>query len=344
MTPLHHNTVHVVVFAGLVHYLERHGYSLEAFRRLSGVDADVSGDPDARVPVETMVQSWQAALELTRDPALGFAVGADYSSHAHGVLGHLISHSDDLGAALRVLCRFQMLLSGGNPIELVETKNDANIVLHADDPNPITWPTVVERIFASIVTLAKNEAIGRFTLTRVEFDFEEPAYAAAYRKFLGAPCEFGARECRLVFPKVHLGLAMRHRHPTLHTLLSREVETMHGDLRAKSETISAKLAQTLPSLLDRGLIAARSAAAALSVSERTLHRRLAREGTTYLELLDKTRLDRALRLMPLPNISLEEIALACGFLESSGFYRAFQRWTGTAPRAYRKNRMAQSEN
>jgi AraC-like DNA-binding protein len=42
------------------------------------------------------------------------------------------------------------------------------------------------------------------------------------------------------------------------------------------------------SLLDRGVISVRDAAEALNLSERTLHRRLALEGATYLKLLDQS--------------------------------------------------------
>jgi AraC-like DNA-binding protein len=74
------------------------------------------------------------------------------------------------------------------------------------------------------------------------------------------------------------------------------------------------------------------------MSVRTLHRRLLAEHTSYLELLDQARYERAIRLMEAPGVSLEEIAFACGFLDGSGFFRAFKRWTGLAPRAYRQSK------
>lgn len=88
------------------------------------------------------------------------------------------------------------------------------------------------------------------------------------------------------------------------------------------------------------MISVQDAAEALSLSPRTLHRRLSREGATYLQLLDKARFERSMRLMDAPDVSLEEIALACGFLDNSGFYRGFKRWTGMAPRSYRQSRGA----
>jgi AraC-like DNA-binding protein len=337
MTSVYRDSVHGVVLSGLTRYLERNGYSLDEFRRLSGVGAEESNDPDARVPIETMVRSWKAALGLTENPALGLAVGADYSSISHGILGHLVSHSDTLGDALRVLCRYQRLLSGGDFLELAEDRGEASLTYHADDPDPELWPTVVERAFASIVTVATSEAMGRFALRAAEFDYPKPRHSSAYSALFAAPCRFGAPKSRLIFPRSHLGLRMRNRHSSLHAVLSREVEATHPGLVEDRRATRARLWNTLPSLLDRGAVSVGDASKALGLSERTLHRRLSLEGATYSELLDKARFERSIRLMAAPDASIEEIAMDCGFLDNSGFYRALKRWTGMTPRAYRRH-------
>ena len=340
MSSDYRNSVHVVVFSALVRYLERSGYSVEAFSRLSGVSTEAPRDPDARVPVETMLRSWKAAMDMTKDPALGLAIGADYSSGAHGVVGHLIAHSETLGDALKVLCRYQILLSGDKSIELRENRGEANLIFKSDDPNPAIWPTVVERTFASVLAVARGEAMGSFSLGAAEFDYPEPAHAAAYRKYFSAPCRFGAGVSRLIFASSHLALRMRNRHSALHSLLAKEAEATHRNLVDEKHATTAKLWSMLPNLLDRGGISVQDAAEALNLSPRTLHRRLSLEGATYLQLLDKARFERSMRLMAAPDISLEEIALACGFLDNSGFYRGFKRWTGMAPRSYRQSRGA----
>jgi AraC-like DNA-binding protein len=338
VTSADRNSVHVGIFSALIGYLERHGHSAATFHRLSGFEAKTPADPDARIPVDMMKRSLVAALEMTGDPALGLAVGADYSSNSLGVLGHLIAHAETWGNALRVLCRYFILVSDWQRIELKESSGEASVIVSTEDPDPAIWPMVVERTFASILSVAKSEVAGPFSLVRAEFDYPAPPHAAAYRKFLGAPCKFGAKDCRLIFSRSHLELPMRNRHSALHALLAREAETAHKNLVEEKNVITAKLWQALPKLLDRGVISVQEAAEALNLSARTLHRRLSLEGATYLELLDKARFERSLRLMTAPDISLEEIALACGFLDNSGFYRGFKRWTGMAPRAYRQSR------
>jgi AraC-like DNA-binding protein len=128
---------------------------------------------------------------------------------------------------------------------------------------------------------------------------------------------------------------MRNRHSSLRAILSREVEAAHPGLVEDNRGTTTRLRNALPSLLDRGAISAGDASKALRLSERTLHRRLSVEGVTYSALLDGARFERSRRLMASPDLSIEEIAMACGFLDNSGFYRAFRRWTGLTPRAYR---------
>jgi len=334
----YNNSVHIGALSDLTRYLERSGHSIDAFQRLSGIKREAQMDPDQRMPIETIKKCWKIALEMTGDPALALAIGANYSSSSHGILGHLIAHSDTLGDALRVYCRYIILLSGGLRIEIKELLREAVVILETEEPDPVIWPRVVERTFAAMLAVAKTEVIGDFSLDRVELDYPEPTYGAAYQKHFGVKCCFKAKASRLVFPLNHLGLRMRHRHSSLQSLLAREVESTYRKLVAENGATTATIWNALPRLLDQGLISAQSAAEAVNLSVRTLHRRLLSERTSYLALLDKARCERALRLMEAPGISIEEIAFACGFLDGSGFFRAFKRWTGMAPRAYRQSK------
>jgi len=73
----------------------------------------------------------------------------------------------------------------------------------------------------------------------------------------------------------------------------------------------------------------------LGVSERTLHRRLAAEGTSYRELIESARKAAALRYLEQPR-SLEEVADLLGYASTQSFQRAFRRWTGTSPGSYQR--------
>ena len=80
-------------------------------------------------------------------------------------------------------------------------------------------------------------------------------------------------------------------------------------------------------------------AAELHVGARTLQRRLADEGTSFTDVVDETPRDIAPELLD-GDATLDRIAAAVGFLDSSVLVRAFRRWTGRTPRAHRADARA----
>lgn len=77
----------------------------------------------------------------------------------------------------------------------------------------------------------------------------------------------------------------------------------------------------------------------LFMSTRTLKRRLQERGLSFQRLLDQTRHDEALRLLQNPLLSVEAIAPQLGYSSSANFTRAFRKWTGSPPGAFRQGRV-----
>ena len=73
----------------------------------------------------------------------------------------------------------------------------------------------------------------------------------------------------------------------------------------------------------------------LSMSERTLQRRLEQESTSFHQLLDETRRALAERQLGRLHLSLAEAAYLLGFADQSSFFRACKRWFGVPPGQYR---------
>lgn len=69
---------------------------------------------------------------------------------------------------------------------------------------------------------------------------------------------------------------------------------------------------------------------------RTLQRRLAAAGLTYSRLVDEVRFERARLLLVEPGVGISNIAAALGYADPAHFTRAFTRWAGVAPQAYRR--------
>ena len=76
-----------------------------------------------------------------------------------------------------------------------------------------------------------------------------------------------------------------------------------------------------------------STCAELGLSERTLRRRLAEQGTSYRQLLDEVRSALAAELLTTrSSLPLEVIASRLGYSSSTAFIHAHRRWTGRPPR------------
>jgi AraC-like DNA-binding protein len=76
-------------------------------------------------------------------------------------------------------------------------------------------------------------------------------------------------------------------------------------------------------------------AASMHMSERTLRRRLADEGTSYTELSAEIRKNRAIDLLQSSCFSIEQISLMLGYKDHPHFYRAFKSWSGVNPCSFR---------
>jgi len=74
----------------------------------------------------------------------------------------------------------------------------------------------------------------------------------------------------------------------------------------------------------------------LGIPVRTLQRRLREHGQSYSQLVDAVRMEHARRLLREPGAHVNEVAKALGYADPSSFSRAFRRWTGMAPRGYRR--------
>ena len=76
-------------------------------------------------------------------------------------------------------------------------------------------------------------------------------------------------------------------------------------------------------------------ASKLSVSSKTLERRLGERDESFSALSDTIRQDLAKQYLKDTDFRLEQIAYLTGYSEPAALVRAFRRWTGTTPMQFR---------
>ena len=102
----------------------------------------------------------------------------------------------------------------------------------------------------------------------------------------------------------------------------------------KHDTVSL-VRKVVAETLVNGDLNKQSIAEAISLSTRTLQRRLEEQGSSVKEIIDDTRHQMALEYLAQKSHSIKEISFHLGFSDSSNFSRAFKRWEGKTPKQYR---------
>ena len=107
-------------------------------------------------------------------------------------------------------------------------------------------------------------------------------------------------------------------------------ETLARQRRAKS-SFTTRVENAIAPLLPHGTARAASIAAEFGMSDRTFARRLAEEGHTFSQLLDRLRLELARRYLVDDRLAISKVAWLLGYKEAGAFSHAFRRWTGKSP-------------
>lgn len=305
----------------------------EALERL-GVHGVESTPPSAKVEWHEVCATVERALAATADPTLPLRLGVAMSTWALPTLGLVLMSAPTLRHLFGALGRFAPLVLSDLRFELLELGDDARV--HFSPPSA---PATVERATVEIILAFSAHCAGELCsptsrgIRRAFVRFEPPPHEGSYRPLLGFPVLFSAQHNGYVFDRHELDVPLPAGDPALFTILCARAE---GALRVEQQP--SELALEVKQLLresDLGAADRAEIARRLELSESSLQRRLHAQGTSLTELLDQVRREIALEQMERGQLSMKQLAERLGFSEPSPFYRAFRRWTGETPQAYR---------
>lgn len=175
----------------------------------------------------------------------------------------------------------------------------------------------------------------RVPLRQVDFRCGPPEHGADYRLFFGAPVRFHAPVSRLAFDAAFLTLPSIRNERALREFLRRAP----ANILVRYRHDAGLAARVRGRLRDRPAPAwptFEELARQMRLPASTLRRRLAEEGQSYRDIKDELRRARAEDLLLGGSRAVAEIAAELGFSEPSAFHRAFRKWTGLSPGAFRR--------
>lgn len=311
---------------------ERHGVDTVPLLRGAQIPPLLLGDDRARVTAPQFARLFRELYRATQDEFLGLGSAVSrpgtFAMMCQAALG-----CRDLGAAVERGTTFYGLFPGGPDLALERRGGDAVFGVR----NDLEQDYFLAECLVIIWHRLCSWLIGRrIPLRWAEFGHPPPPHKDEYELLFGCPVRFGAERTGAGFDPHWLDAPLVRDEDALDEMLRRapfELLSRREYGTTVAEQVRRVLARALrssPRLPSLGEIAAR-----LAVSPATLRRRLAQESTSYQQLKDAVRRDAAIAGLVEGHEPIAELAARLGFSEDTAFHRAFRRWTGTTPGAYR---------
>jgi AraC-like DNA-binding protein len=308
------------------------GLDVEAALQRAGISSQLIANDATRVTRQQATALVQALWTATDDELAGFGPKpVPRGTFRMMTLG--VIHTADLRAALRRLVDFARIAAG---FEAIELSDDAGYTRLSLDPGARTGTDqIVVDIILSVVHRFAGWLIGeRIELSGVELPGPAPSYASDYLLIYGTAPVFGAATAAMEFDVRYLGAPVIRTERELFAFL----HTSPNELLFRDDynpSTSSRVRTILERSSGDDATSAGAVAARLSISTQHLRRLLREEGTTFREIREELLRDEAISSLVGGRESVEELSARLGFSEPSAFRRAFRRWTGSPPGAYR---------
>ncbi len=285
-----------------------------------------------RVPVKIIAELWDDAFELIESPCFGLDSYKYWHPSYMGALGYAWLSSTTLREGFLRLSRFISILTNTGQINVKEDNTDFTISF--DYGQLGINPARSDNALSIILHMCRINCQEALNPSRVTFTHSEPSCAGDYFAYFKANIYFDEPFDSLSFPLEIIDTVLPGANKQLAQLNDqvmlqylKEI-TVDGQKNGLEEQVKAIIVSKLPS----GIVTAQMVADELTMSYRSLQRRLTESGTTFKKLFEQSRHTLAEKYVTEGKMSMTEITFMLGFSELSSFSRAYKRWTGHSPR------------
>lgn len=315
----------------LLQLAARRGVSAE--KLLSGTTifpADLH-KPQHRIHSSAWLKFMQQCQQL-QSPELPFLTASALLQNTDIPLCTLLQHANNLQQALKYLLYFRHQLVPYLFVRLQQQPNSISLELLPAIGLGAQQQFVCEVWLSLLLQLIKQQ-LGSTQGCQVSLRWPAPKTASAYQALWPAevcyqqPCTAIQinRQCwQQPFRSAEPGAF----HRALQTC--RQQNLLLAKQRGVLEFAWRQLSKALPALLTQEQLAQR-----FGISVSALKRLLQQHHTSYSQLLDEVRNQLALSLLSQQDLSNRQLAERLGYSDEHNFRRAFKRWTGAIPSAFR---------
>ncbi|WP_461537025.1 helix-turn-helix transcriptional regulator [Spongorhabdus nitratireducens] len=288
-------------------------------------------DKPVFLPAADYFNFWQAANELAVDHELPLLLANSLSVEFFDPPVYAALCSNCLIDAVQLITKYKLITC---PIEVTAQEHDEEFVIEFDlmtsiGTMPDTYCLFELAFFTQFARMALRSAIKP---TRVQL-LHVPEHRALYEAYFGVAVEQSHR--------VAISFSREDASKPFRTTSSMIMETIENGLAEEfsdaNGSFQHRVKTLLVTLLPRGEVGLATVADKMTVSPRTLQRRLKQEGCSFNEVLLQTRKEIARQYLRKLDMAQAEIAFLLGFQDANSFIRAYRCWTGESLGQYRQN-------
>ena len=290
-----------------------------------------------QVPFAKQAALFEAAAVHLEDSCFGLHFGSGADPIDLDALGYVATGSPALGDGLRSILTY---LSGSADGMHAKLSMDSELAfLAVDFIDSETRPEILHRRqiheFGPVLMMSLLRLVAgrRVCPVWVGFRHNRTEDLDGFERFFGCPVNFGRPKTSIVLKRDLLGLPSKPVDERLLSILKGHCQEALGR-RGEAVSLEDELAYLVASHLHAGAPASHLVARELGLSERTMARRLAGQGTSFGRIVDRVRRHLAMRYLEEPNARASQVAYLLGYSEPSAFNHAFRRWTGVSPSEY----------
>lgn len=326
------NTVPIGTLANLPAVMDELGHDGWRFMQGFGLEPSSFVRPLRPVPIALCGELLHRAVECTRCDTVPLLLGARARMENLGPLRLVVASSAGVRQAVDALIRFRKVWYSGFQIRINEERGIASVAI--DFSGNFVGHQHVCTSYLTAMERHLDIIVGRaWKVRQVHLSRPKPADTALYRRHFGVTPAFGQVQDALFFDA---GLFELRRHATydgdVHAYFRRQLADMEAAL---GSSFAEQVGELVESLLMSGRCDVELVAEILGIHRLTLFRRLREYGTTFKSLLEGRRQVMAEAMLQRRTVSIAEIAEALGYGSPANFTRAFRRWTGQTPSAWR---------
>jgi AraC-like DNA-binding protein len=325
----------VQVIRPFARYLARCGHDCEALLGRHGLSSAMIQERDLRVPHPQAMALLREAVTISGDPAIGLRAARCDEPGDFDVVEYAAANCASVGEAIRLAARFMALWHDGIVMEIDVVPPLASLRVRGIG-DLCHEPAGIEFLFASLLAYGARSVGHPTRPLRVDLIHAgAPPDLAIYEETF-REVRFGCDEYAMWLNAAALDVPHRAPDPSLLQILTNHADGLLRQLSPQPHGFAERARAAISETLVAGNSSAEQIARRLAVSLRTLHRRLAEEGTSHGELVDDVRRAQAMLHLSSSRFSIGEISFLLGFAHPNGFHKAFKRWTQMTPAQYRE--------